>query len=172
MSENVVNRSKREVFERPLIGLSEELQDLSSVVTPAQIHHYVKTFEQYARTVIGARCELGIEIAEDLGPVPSDYLALVLDILIECSRLLGSTVEAVQFVKLRLSEVRKHPQFSYIVIEIKYCDPSGDTGQGLSQELSGVRGQIEEYCGAFFIDAAFGEQVTIRVLLPIVSWVY
>jgi hypothetical protein len=168
--ENIARRTKLQPCGRSVEVLCGELQNLSGIVTPAQIHHYIKTFEQYARTVIGARFELGIEIAEDFGPVPGGYISLLFDFFIECAMNLSSIGEGRQSVQLHLSEVRRHTQFSYIVTEIKFRASAGVTVSRLSEELSQVRRLIEEYCGALSIDAAFDERITLRVLLPVISW--
>ena len=157
------------IFDRSLLEHSPRANPArSGVIVPRQIHRLLIAHQGSARRTDGAAIDLGIEIAENLGPIPRDYANLLIVILRECVRYIGGRSNGSPSVEVRLSEVQRHAQLSFVVLGVGNRGSERAVARRLSEELLRLRGCTEQLNGSLVIDEACHDKTVFRVALPII----
>jgi hypothetical protein len=158
------------MIDRSLLGHAPRgNQARSGVINPEQIHDLLTIYQASARKSLGTEFDLGIEIAENLGPIPCDYANLLFKVFYECVKYIGKSSNGSPSVEVRLSEVRKHTQLSFVVLEVGNRDSEQVRPRKLSEELLQLRESTEQWNGFLVIDETSHDKTLFRAALPIVS---
>lgn len=141
----------------------------SDVIAPVQMHQLLTSCRASARSPIGTELDLGIEIAENFGPIPRDYAHLMLEILCECVSYIGERSKGSPSMEIRLSEVTINAQVTFAVLEVRNRNLEPIRPGTLSKKFLNLRDRIEELNGFLVNDKSFRDKSVFRVALPIVS---
>ena len=133
MRQEETRSSEKPTYRGSLNALVERQSAGSWEIAPGQMHDLLTAYWTSCRRTTGAKLDLAIEIAEGLGPMPCDYAILMLQIIDECVRYIGSQINGTASVEVRLSEARRNAKLAYVA----------NRGPVLPRPVCWVRG----YCG-------------------------
>jgi hypothetical protein len=165
---SLVRRACRQVAESPAKHLPQIDNNQSWLVAP-QIHQYLTAYGESVRDTIGAEFDLQVKIAENLGPIPCEYIFLLLDVLDHCVGYFGWRENGSSSAQIRLSQLCHNRRFSHLLLEVGNRDSGRTFAQKLSEELLRLRVRIEFWSGFLRVDSVSSDETTIRMALPIVS---
>src|SRR6202142_2115276 len=143
--------------------------DSPRVIVPAQIHGMLSNFRASIARITGTDVEIGIDIAECVGPIPSDYVALLWEVLYQCVKFIGWRSHGSPSVEARLSEVPVRGQLSHIVMEVENRGEEDLGTRSLDEDFLRLRGRAEQWGGFLLMDSAENNKTLFCLTLPIIS---
>jgi hypothetical protein len=170
MRQDHINKSNK-LFDGGLLEYAPRANPArSGMMDPAQMHDLLTNYQTLARKTLGTESDLGIEVAENLGPIPRDYANLLVEILHECVKYIGRRSNGPPTVEVRLFETRKHAQLSFVTLEVGNRNSEQPVPRKFSEDLLQLRERTEQWNGFLVIDGASHDKTVFRIALPIVSF--
>jgi len=151
------------------LPLIEEKTGGSWAIGSKQIQNLLTAYWACRTRTTGPDLNLTIELAHDVGPVPCDYVVLMMDIVDECVQYIGDRTLGTPSVAVRLSEEHQNTGLSDFVLEIMHRGSAMPKLFTPSAGLLRVRYRTEEWNGRLQVDQAREDQIKFRATLPFIS---